>query len=461
MAQELSYSFHLGNDKNKTKRAKQVAQTNTSGATSYTNNAIQNAKDLSDANKHNLRDYDKQRELIRTIYGTNNIVTDVKNVYLKEFENARLEYNKKQTRNDRLINNYFNKVSDSQNDLACEIIIELGDKDFWNDKDNDYKLLMVDVFEEQINDLINVVSSFKIANATAHFDETSPHLHIIGVPVIDNCKRGMTKQVGKSKVFTKESLTAIQDKMRLACIKSFNKVYNNEIRLREKEKGRNKDINVKDMKDYKEFKAQYDKHNKKLRTANKKIDKVNENAIEVNSIIDNLKPTPFNKKNKIISDDDVTKIKEYVKQVENTTKTMKSVNELNVVIDEFENSYSKMEKTTNSLSYEIELKDGEINYLKKELSSRDKVINKLQTEIGKLKNELNKFKEFWYKTMKRFHNKICFDKDESYKCVSDDLHNAGIFSDDEFEIATNALRKVKPRELPAEKNKKKNDMNLN
>ena len=57
--------------------------------------------------------------------------------------------------------------------------------------------------------------------------------------------------------------------------------------------------------------------------------------------------------------------------------------------------------------------------------------------------------------MNRFHNKIAFDKDEQYKYVSEDLHKAGVFSDDDFEIATNALRKVKPKEEVAEKDKKK------
>ena len=61
-------------------------------------------------------------------------------MYLIEFEEARIEYNNKQTRNDRKIENYFEKVCLSQNDIACEIIIELGDMDFWNDKDERYRL---------------------------------------------------------------------------------------------------------------------------------------------------------------------------------------------------------------------------------------------------------------------------------------------------------------------------------
>ena len=223
MEQELAYSFHLGSDKNKSKLAKKVAKDNLSGTTSLSNNAIQNAKDLSDVNKHNLRDYDNHRELIRTIYGTNDIVNDVKQVYLDELEQARIEYNTKQNRDDRKIKNYFKKVCDSQNDIACEIIIELGDMDFWNDKDNEYRLKMIDVYNEQVKDLVKIVPTFKVANATIHFDETSPHMHIVGVPIIENCTRGMKKQVGKSQLFTKESLTKIQDKMRNACIKSFNK----------------------------------------------------------------------------------------------------------------------------------------------------------------------------------------------------------------------------------------------
>lgn len=165
MAEELSYSFHLGSDKNKSKVAKKVAKENVSSTTSLSNNAIQNAKDLSDVNKHNLRDYDNEKELIRTIYGTDDIVKDVHNLYIEEFEQSRIEYNNKQARNDRKIDNYFEKVCASQNDIVCEIIIELGDMDFWKDKDDEYRFKMVDVFVEQIVDLNTIVPTFKIANA--------------------------------------------------------------------------------------------------------------------------------------------------------------------------------------------------------------------------------------------------------------------------------------------------------
>ncbi len=460
MEQELAYSFHLGSDKNKSKLAKKVAKENLSGTTSLSNNAIQNAKDLSDVNKHNLRDYDNQRELIRTIYGTNDIVNDVKQVYLDEFEETRIEYNNKQTRNDRKIDNYFMKINESQNDLACEIIIELGDMDFWKDKDKEYRLKMIDVYNEQVKDLIKIVPTFKIANATIHFDETSPHMHIVGVPVIENCTRGMKKQVGKTKLFTKESLTTIQDKMRIACIRSFNKVYNNDLRLKEKQKGRNKDINVKDMKDYKVIKQNYEKHNLKLKKVNEQTDKVYTSSNNVKALLDSLKPTKLNKNNSIISNEDIDKIKNYIEDVKDTTKTINSVNDLNVMINEFEHSYNEIDKENRSLKYQLELKNEKIGKLNKELSAKDKIINKLQAEKECLKFQLQKFKGFWYSIMSHFQKKVSYDKDKNYKIVSDDLYKNGIFTDDENEIANNIYRKVKPKEEISDKSKKKNNFEL-
>lgn len=459
MEQELAYSFHLGSDKNKSKVAKKTAKGNISGTTSLSNNAIQNANDLSRVNKHNLRDYDNQRDLITTIYGTSDIVEDVKQVYIDEFEQARIEYNTNQPRADRRINNYFEKICNSQNDIACEIIIELGDMDFWQDKDDEYRFKMVDVFAEQITELNTIVPSFKLVNATVHFDESSPHLHIVGVPVIENSSRGMKKQVGKTKLFTKESLAEIQDKMRMACIKSYNRIYNDEMRLKEKQKGRNKDINAKDMQNYKIIKQNYEKHNLKLKKANEQTDKVYKSSNRIRKMLNTLKPNFISKNNSLISNEDVNKIKDFIDEVQETTKTMTSINDLNIIIKEFENSYAEIEKENDSLKYQLEQKDKEIKYLKNELSAKDKIINKLQTEKEKIKDSLQKFKNFWYGIMNRFHNKISFDTDEQYKYVSEDLHKAGIFTDDDFEIATNPLRKVKPKEEIQGKEQKKENKN--
>ena len=461
MEQELAYSFHLGSDKNKSKVAKKTAKGNVSGTTSLSNNAIQNANDLSKVNKHNLRDYDNQRELITTIYGTNDIVEDVKQVYIDEFEQARIEYNSK-TRADRQVKNYFQKVCNSQNDIACEIIIELGDMDFWQDKDDEYRFKMTDVYNEQIKDLSKILPTFKVANATIHFDETSPHMHVIGVPIIENCKRGMKRQVGKSQLFTKTLLSEIQDKMRNACIKSYNKFYDVDSRLKTKHKGRNQDINVKEMDNYREMKKKIEQERKKLENANKQTKKIDNSSKDIVELLDNLKPMPFNKNNSQISNENIENIKDYIKDVIDVTKTVRSVNDLDLSIKEFEHAAFEIEKENKSLKYQIELKNEDIKELKGDLSAKEKIIAKLREEKESLKAQLQKFKGFWHNLMSHFHKKITYDNDQNYKIVSDDLYKNGIFDDNDNEIANNIYRKVTiPDENKNNKLKKKNDFNLN
>ncbi len=160
----------------------------------------------------------------------------------------------------------------------------------------------------------------------------------------------------------------------------------------------------------------------------------------------------------VISSEDVQKIKNYTEDVKDITQTVRSVNDLNMAIKDFEHSAFEIEKENRSLKYEIELKDNEIGSLKKELSTKDKIIGRLQTEKEKLKQELQKFKGFWHSIMNHFHKRICYDKDNNYKIVSDDLYKNGIFDNNDNEIANNIARKVTiPDENKQNKNKKKNN----
>ena len=76
--------------------------------------AITSKSKLAAVAKHNLRKYkssDYSKDNICIIYGTSNLIDDVKTVYHKEFDEALEEYNKKQTRQDRKIEDYFEHVA--------------------------------------------------------------------------------------------------------------------------------------------------------------------------------------------------------------------------------------------------------------------------------------------------------------------------------------------------------------
>lgn len=173
---ELAYSFHLGSDKNKRNISRSSAKSNRSGSTSLSNNAIQNSAGLTKVDKHNYRKYDNNQNDIEIIKGSSSLVDDVKKLYKEEFDEAKEEYNLKQVRNDRKIKDYFIHISNNEkNDLACEIIIELGNKNYWDTKDDKFKRKMTNVYKKQIEDLEIILPTFKIASAIIHYDETSPH----------------------------------------------------------------------------------------------------------------------------------------------------------------------------------------------------------------------------------------------------------------------------------------------
>ncbi len=283
-------------------------------------------------------------------------------------------------------------------------------------------------------------------------------MHIVGVPVATNCTRGMKKQVGKSKLFTKTSLTAIQDKMRNACIKSYNKFYEINTRLKEKQKGRNQDVNINEMGNYREMKEKLEQEKQKLENANKKTKKLDNTSRDVVKILDNLKSPLLDKNNKLISNENIENIKNYIENVTDVTQTVRSVNDLNIAIKDFEHSAFEVEQENRSLKYQIELKDDEIGNLKSELSTKDRIIDKLKEEKEGLKSQLQKFKGFWHSIMSHFHKKITYENDKNYKIVSDDLYKNGIFDDNDNEIANNIYKKVTiPDENKQNKNKKKNN----
>lgn len=211
--------------------------------------AITSKTKLAAVAKHNLRKYkssDYSKDNIVIVYGTSNLIDDVKTVYHKEFDEALEEYNKKQTRPDRRIDDYFEHVAGKEQDMAVEIIIQIGDREFWKQYD-DMKSYMKVSYQIILEELKKRLPQFVVANAVVHLDEDSPHMHIVGVPVADGYKKGLRKQVSKRKVFTKEVLSRVlQDELREVANKEVDEWFGEQIK--EKSKGRNHDLTVAEYK---------------------------------------------------------------------------------------------------------------------------------------------------------------------------------------------------------------------
>lgn len=238
---------------------------------SQKNSAINSKAKLSGVAKHNLRKYrslEYDKENIVILWGTDKLVQDVKKVYKEQFDEAVREYNKKQTRDDRKIDDYFEKTAKSNKDMAVELIFQIGDKEFW-DKNPDKRRRMDVAFKEMLNMLQEEAPNLVVANAVIHYDEASPHMHVVAVPVADGLKKGMSKQVSKRKVCTKEFLeNVLQGRIReYAEGRSF--IWIGEF-LKRKEKGRNNDLAVKEYKVKKEN-EKYEKAVKEVENLNNEI----------------------------------------------------------------------------------------------------------------------------------------------------------------------------------------------
>ena len=433
---ELAYSLHLGSDKNRKNISKQNGKNNISGTTSLPNNAIQNIRQLSKVNKHNYRKYDNNQELIEIVRGTSSPLNDVKELYLIEFEESRLEYNSKQSRLSRMINNYFENVSyNEKKDLACEIILELGDKEYWDTKDKNFKKKMSEVYKEQVDDLELLVPNFKIASAIIHFDETSPHLHIVGVPIKYKNKNGMEKQVGKSDVFTKESLIRLQDKMRTLCIEEFNQIYSLDSTLKTKQKGRNKDIHVSDMNNYIELKKQIEKNNITLKEANKKSLELKQNSKDIKDKIDKLKVSKLNKDNYILSKDDKDSFINFIKQVDNTNDEYDKIQTLSNTLINANEELKNKDKQIKTLTENNKALNLRVDTLNNTIKEKDNEISFLKSKINDLKYTLNYWKDKFNKLISFLHNKLhsWYDKDDKYIDVVNDMYEDNILNDDDIE----------------------------
>lgn len=71
------------------------------------------------------------------------------------------------------------------------------------------------IFQAQLDELQRLVPELKIASAVIHYDKSSPHLHVVAVPVADGYRKGMKKQVAKTKIFTQERLVGLQEAMHI------------------------------------------------------------------------------------------------------------------------------------------------------------------------------------------------------------------------------------------------------
>lgn len=308
--------------------------------------------------------------------------------------------------------------------------------EFWGTKDINYKKKMTNVFEEQVKSLEELVPDFKIASAIIHYDEKSPHLHIIGVPIKYQNKYGMKKQIGKSSVFTRESLTKIQDKIRLRSIESFNKEYQTNYKLKPKLKGRNKDYHITEMDNYQQIKNNIEIHQRNLKLIEEKNNNLSNKTKEIEGILDNLKSKGFVKSELVLKVVDRDKMIAFIHLVDRTIAEYQSVAELTTTLKEVETELLNnrdrlklLEQNNNDLSLKVD-------NLTKNIKQKDEEISELKNENLNLKSLLQKLKDKFYFIKHFIITKLIDHKEkDKYVQLTRDLYeHRGLDEDDYKEL---------------------------
>ena len=141
--------------------------------------------------KFHAKNTDPERSHLNVTYCQKNI----KAVYHELFDEALERYNAKQTRADRKIENYYEKIrSGKQEKPFHEIILQVGNKDDMR-ADSDEGRLAAAVLDEYMSAFQERNPNLRVFSAHLHMDEATPHLHIDFVPFTTGSKRGLDTRV--------------------------------------------------------------------------------------------------------------------------------------------------------------------------------------------------------------------------------------------------------------------------
>ena len=141
--------------------------------------------------KFHAKNTDPERSHLNIDYCHENI----KAVYHELFDEALKRYNEKQTRADRQIKDYYEKIrSGKQEKPFHEIILQVGNKDDMSAASEDGQLAAA-VLGEYMSSFQERNPQLRVFSAHLHMDEATPHLHIDFVPFTTGSKRGLDTRV--------------------------------------------------------------------------------------------------------------------------------------------------------------------------------------------------------------------------------------------------------------------------
>ncbi|HCB96300.1 MAG TPA: recombinase [Ruminococcus sp.] len=145
---------------------------------------------------HNSRKFKAENvDGSRTHFNIDYCNENIQKVYHELFDEALERYNTKQTRSDRKIENYYEKIRNSKQEKTFhELILQIGDKENMSAESENGQLAR-QILDEYFRGFQKRNPQLKVFSAHLHMDEATPHLHIDFVPFTTGSKRGLDTRV--------------------------------------------------------------------------------------------------------------------------------------------------------------------------------------------------------------------------------------------------------------------------
>ncbi|PET01366.1 mobilization protein [Bacillus cereus] len=301
---------------------------------------------------------------------------DIRSVYKDVFQEAVDKYNEKQKRNDRKIDDYYDKIyKDDKTHEQRELVVAIGegkDDPKYREAKKEALKRYAEAFQERNPNLV-------VYNMVLHDDEANPHLHINYVPNFES-SRGLTRRVGMDRALQQQGVEGKGRKL-IAHWREAETAYIEQLtkehipNFERANVGSHKYMKVRQYKEYAETKSLVENQVQEKETQLQMIDYHLKNAEEKTNELQVAK--------KGLESDVVATYKELEivkKQIEGESEKLQLINQCHV---ELEKRVNQMQKELDSVTDQVPNEPIKIPFLRKEVvvEVQDKMFGK--SEITK------------------------------------------------------------------------------
>ena len=359
---------------------------------------INTLSDLSQIGSHNQRTKEsyKSNPNIRKEDTINNIeLVKCDKKYIEKFyeitKDYRLEFNErmKDTRTDRK-KSFYQMVNDSKSVVADEMLFT-SDTDFFNKLSKEEIMIWV---EETLKFVYEDLGYKKeqVIHATLHMDETTPHIHIVVVPLIKKLDKRVNREkyciTKKEYIKSSTHLSKLQDKY-------YERLRNKGFEIERGEKN----TGIKNLTP------------KQLKGITRMLDKNLDNTkYKMNREYNNLLKTMKSEAKKIFNHKVVFDYDTYLYLMDYLKQAKEAINK----VSKSEGLYKELQQEIKYYKALLAVNDG-----------KDAQINYLTNKDNKLENDYSSFKNFIIQFLQAlkdiFRNILLFGKDKEKDLVSEQL----------------------------------------